>query len=130
TKTAPPQQPSQATAPPQQPSQANTPQQQPSQASTPPAPQQQPSGRTATRPARTATTGATGSPGQHANQAEAKSSCPGDTVVWVNLNSKVYHFANAKAYGHTKNGTYMCERDTGQAGFRAARNEKRPDGSK
>jgi hypothetical protein len=115
------------TAPPQQPSQANAPQQQPSQASTPPAPQQ-PSGRTATRPTRPATVGTGGSPGQYANEAEAKSSCPGDTVVWVNLNSKVYHFANAKTYGHTKSGAYMCERDTAQAGFRAARNEKRPGG--
>jgi hypothetical protein len=103
------------------------PPQQPSQASTPPA-QQQPSGRTAARPSRPSTVGTGGSPGQYADEASAKSSCAGDTVVWVNLNSKVYHFANAKAYGHTRKGTYMCERDTSQAGFRAARNERRPGG--
>jgi len=113
------------TAPPQQPAQTNAPQQQPAQAN---APQQQPSARTAARPARPATTGTGGGPGQFANEAEAKSSCANDTVVWVNLNSKVYHYANAKAYGHTKSGTYMCEGSTAQAGFRAARNEKRPGG--
>jgi hypothetical protein len=116
-----------ANAPQQQPSQANTPQQQPSQANAPQTPQQ-PSRRTAARPAQPATTGTGGSPGQFANEAEAKSSCPGDTVVWANLKSKVYHYATAKSYGHTKSGAYMCERDTTQSGFRAARNEKRPGG--
>ena len=49
-------------------------------------------------------------------EAAAKASCPGDTVVWVNLGSKIYHFSNAKSYGTTKSGTYMCERDTARSG--------------
>jgi hypothetical protein len=49
-----------------------------------------------------------------------------DTVVWVNLESKIYHFAGYHAYGNTKSGAYMCERDTTTAGFRAAKNEKHP----
>src|SRR5262245_8924747 len=104
------------TAPPaQEPSQASAPQ--PSQASPPPAraPAQRP-----------ATVGAATAAGQHPTEAAAKASCPGDTVVWVNLDSKVYHFSNAKTYGKTRHGTYMCERDTAQSGFRAARNEKHP----
>jgi hypothetical protein len=64
--------------------------------------------------------------GQFATDAAAKAHCPTDTVVWVNLSSKVYHFAGTRDYGHTKSGTYMCEKDTAAAGYRAAKNEKHP----
>ncbi len=64
--------------------------------------------------------------GQFATEAQAKARCPADTVVWVNLNSKIYHFAGYKSYGTTKTGAYMCESDTAAAGFRAAKNEKHP----
>jgi hypothetical protein len=64
--------------------------------------------------------------GQFATEAQAKSQCPADTVVWVNLNSKIYHFSGTKDYGNTKEGAYMCERNTTTAGFRAAKNEKHP----
>jgi len=63
--------------------------------------------------------------GQFATDAEAKASCPGDAVVWVNTGTKVYHHAGASAYGKTKRGAYMCEKDTAAAGFRAAKNEKK-----
>jgi hypothetical protein len=71
----------------------------------------------------------TGSPsgaGQFANEAQAKATCPGDTVVWVNLRSKIYHFAGTHNYGNTKDGAYMCERDTAAQGMRAAKNEQHP----
>jgi hypothetical protein len=61
---------------------------------------------------------------QFASEVQARAHCPSDTVVWVNLNSKVYHFSGTPDYGRTKRGAYMCERDT--AGFRAAKNEKHP----
>jgi len=72
--------------------------------------------------------GAGAAPGanQFTSEAQAKSHCPSDTVVYVNLNSKIYHFAGHKDYGHLKNGTYMCEKDTTTVGARAAKNEKRP----
>jgi hypothetical protein len=63
---------------------------------------------------------------QFANEAQAKSRCPTDTVVWVNEKSKIYHFSGHKDYGNTKEGTYMCERDATAAGDRAAKNEKHP----
>jgi hypothetical protein len=72
---------------------------------------------------------ATGSPsgaGQFANEAQAKATCPSDTVVWVNLRSKIYHFAGTHNYGNTKDGAYMCERDTAAQGMRAAKNEQHP----
>ena len=48
------------------------------------------------------------------------------TVVWANLNSKIYHFSGHKDYGNTKSGAYMCELDATTQGMRAAKNEKRP----
>ena len=65
------------------------------------------------------------SSGQHASEAEAKAACAGDAVVWANIGTKVYHHAGAGAYGTTKRGAYMCEKDTAAAGYRAAKNEKR-----
>jgi hypothetical protein len=63
---------------------------------------------------------------QFASEAEAKARCRTDTVVWVNLRTKVYHFGGTKRYGNTRTGAYMCEGETAAAGFRAAKHEKRP----
>jgi hypothetical protein len=61
---------------------------------------------------------------QFTSEAGAKSHCPGDTVVWVNTSSKIYHYSGTPAYGTTKRGAYVCEKETSAAGFRAAKNEK------
>ena len=63
---------------------------------------------------------------QYASEGDAKGRCSSDTVVWVNLESKVYHYAGSKSYGTTKKGAYMCEKDTAGGGYRAAKNEKHP----
>jgi hypothetical protein len=80
-------------------------------------------------PAKTTAAPGSGKP-QGANQYTtpimAKAHCPTDTVVWSNLNSKIYHFAGHKDYGHTKEGAYMCEKDATAQGIRAAKNEKHP----
>jgi hypothetical protein len=104
-----------------------------------PAPSIAPSGPAAPRPtaasptqapaAPTARTAPTGSPAgakQFAIEAQATATCPGDTVVWVNLPSKIYHFKGTHNYGTTKNGAYMCEKDTAAQGMRAAKNEQHP----
>lgn len=81
-------------------------------------------------PQKTATPApATGQPSganQYAAEAQAKSHCPGGTVVWANLDSKIYHFEGHNDYGHTKKGAYMCEKDAESQGMRAAKNEKHP----
>jgi hypothetical protein len=63
--------------------------------------------------------------GQYSTEAQAKIMCLTDTVVWVNLSSKIYHFSGHKDYGHTKSGAYMCQKSAEAAGTRAAKNEKR-----
>ena len=81
----------------------------------PPASNPVPSSQTAPLPAN-----------QFSTEAEAKARCASDTIVWVNLSSKIYHFSGSKSYGTTKNGTYMCEKDTAAEGMRAAKNETHP----
>lgn len=64
--------------------------------------------------------------GQYPTEAQAKSRCGSDLVVWANLDSKIYHFSGHPDYGHTKEGAYMCEKGALAQGIRAAKNEKRP----
>jgi hypothetical protein len=64
--------------------------------------------------------------GQFADEASAKAQCPTDTVVWVNLPSKIYHFVGTKSYGTTKRGAYMCEKEAIAAEDRASKTEKHP----
>jgi hypothetical protein len=62
---------------------------------------------------------------QYATEAEAKTSCPSDVVVWVNSTSKVYHSSGSRSYGKTRTGAYMCEKASAAAGFRATRIARR-----
>jgi hypothetical protein len=41
-------------------------------------------------------------------------------LVWVNLNTKVYHKSDAPTYGTTKHGQFMTEADAQKAGYKAA----------
>jgi hypothetical protein len=84
-----------------------------------------PPATTAVRPAPSTPAGPVGA-NQFSTEAQAKARCPSDTVVWVNLTSKIYHFSGTKDYGNTKHGAYMCERDTAASGMRAAKNETHP----
>ena len=46
---------------------------------------------------------------------------PAAGMVWVNLESKVYHKEGDRWYGKTKNGKYMTEADAIAAGYRAVK---------
>ena len=62
-----------------------------------------------------------------ANSASAASrGTPGPGMVWVNLDSGVYHYDGSRYYGKTKNGKYMSEADAVKAGYHPAKNEKKP----
>jgi hypothetical protein len=95
----------------------------PTAAAPPARPVPSPSSATRTAPSATATPVAAN---EYSTEAQAKVRCPTDTVVWVNLKSKVYHFSGTRNYGNTERGAYMCERDTAADGMRAAKNEKHP----
>jgi Helix-hairpin-helix motif len=64
--------------------------------------------------------------GEFKSEADAKRHCPSDLVVWANTESKVYHYSGSTDYGKTKQGAYMCQKESDSDGFRAARNEKPP----
>jgi len=85
-----------------------------------------PAGETTAEPTQSRRTRTATGAGKFATEAEAKAHCPGDTVVWANTKSRVYHVSGNKSYGTTKAGAYMCEADTAAAGIRAAKNEKHP----
>ncbi len=76
--------------------------------------------------ARAAPTRPPGSPAglaadQFSAEPAAKSHCPGDTVVWVNLGgSKAYHMSGNKYYGKTKHGAFMCRKEADQSGYHPA----------
>ena len=73
---------------------------------------------------------ATPRPGSHPAKATAQAAPPSTAdiadakakgLVWVNLNTKVYHQAGASQYGTTKHGKFMTEADAKAAGYRAAK---------
>jgi len=59
---------------------------------------------------------------QFPTEAAAKTHCPKDTVVWLNIPSGVYHFAGQRWYGKTKDGVYVCKAEADADGDRATRN--------
>jgi hypothetical protein len=64
---------------------------------------------------------ATPSPAPSAPSSQMHQSAPpaaGSGMVWVNLDSKVYHREGDRWYGKTKNGKYMTEQEAIQAGCR------------
>jgi competence protein ComEA len=64
-----------------------------------------------------------GAPAATAKSAPQPQPSPGSGMVWVNLDSGVYHKEGTRYYGKTKNGKYMSEADALKAGYRAAKNE-------
>ena len=48
--------------------------------------------------------------------------CPGDTVVWLNIPSGIYHFKGQRWYGHTKSGAYVCKQEADRVGDRGSFN--------
>ena len=60
--------------------------------------------------------------GEFSTEAEARARC-GDSVVWVNTKSHVYHLPGTRSYGTTKQGAYMCQADADASGDRASRSK-------
>src|SRR5262245_37887497 len=58
---------------------------------------------------------------QFASENEARTHCRTETVVWVNLSSRIYHLAGTRDYGKTRRGAYMCRAEADSFGFRGVR---------
>ncbi len=56
----------------------------------------------------------------------ASQGSPGPGMVWVNLDSGVYHYPGTRYYGKTKSGKYLSEAEAVKAGYHAAKDEKKP----
>lgn len=63
---------------------------------------------------------------QFQTAALAQGHCSNGIVVWVNTESKIYHYKGYSDYGKTKSSAFMCEADAKTAGDRAAKDEKAP----
>lgn len=57
-------------------------------------------------------------------EAQAQQHCLGDTVVWANTSSGIYHLQGTRWYGRTKSGAFVCEKEADGAGMRPARNSQ------
>jgi helix-hairpin-helix protein len=51
---------------------------------------------------------------------------PSKGMVWVNLETKVFHREGDRYYGNTKNGKFMTEADAVKAGYREAKSAGKP----
>ncbi len=63
----------------------------------------------------------TGSVQQFKTEADAKSHCGTDQVVWGNTSSHVLHDSGTKYYGKTTHGAYMCKGLAVNAGYHEAK---------
>jgi hypothetical protein len=58
---------------------------------------------------------------QYPTRAAAEEHCPGEVVVWVDLETRIYYYRGQDRYGATKKGAYLCQRDVKAAGYRPNR---------
>ncbi|HLZ65351.1 MAG TPA: hypothetical protein VKQ29_03915 [Aliidongia sp.] len=72
-------------------------------------------------PFATAASGAFAEGAQYPTRAAAEEHCPGEVVVWVDLQTRIYYYRGQDRYGSTKTGAYLCQRDIKGAGFRPNR---------
>jgi hypothetical protein len=42
---------------------------------------------------------------------QAQNHCPKDTLVWLNLSSRIYHYKGQLWYANTVNGAFVCEQE-------------------
>ncbi|HTR04654.1 MAG TPA: helix-hairpin-helix domain-containing protein [Thermoanaerobaculia bacterium] len=63
----------------------------------------------------------TGSSNPASGATAAARPAPAKGMVWVNTETKVYHYEGDRWYGKTKQGQYMTEQDAIKAGYRASK---------
>lgn len=60
-------------------------------------------------------------PEKFKTEAQAKTACASQQVVWANTSTHVLHAAGSKYFGKTKHGAYMCENTATQSGYHMAK---------
>ena len=50
------------------------------------------------------------------SETQAQQHCPGETVVWLNFPTAVYHYKGQRWYGTTVPGAFVCRSEADQAG--------------
>jgi len=58
---------------------------------------------------------------QYPTRSAAEEHCPGQVVVWVDLQTRIFYYRGQDRYGSTKTGAYLCERDVKGQGYRPNR---------
>jgi hypothetical protein len=58
---------------------------------------------------------------QFNSEETAQKHCPSDIVVWLNLPSGIYHYKGQRWYANTKNGAFVCEKETVKVKKRASK---------
>jgi hypothetical protein len=53
---------------------------------------------------------------------QAQQHCPSDTIVWLNIPTRIYHMQGMRWYGTTRRGAYVCQKEADKAGDRETRN--------
>jgi hypothetical protein len=51
---------------------------------------------------------------------QAQQHCPHDTIVWLNVATRVYYLKGARLYGHGQNSAYACKSEADGAGAHSA----------
>ena len=70
-----------------------------------------------------------GAPRATVAERPAPEEAPADGMVWVNLDTKIYHYKGDRWYGSTKHGKYMWEDQAIREGCRAAMKGGKPAGN-
>jgi len=60
--------------------------------------------------------------GKYDSEVQAQQHCPKDIVVWLNLQTMIWHTKGERWYGMTKNGAYVCREEAAAEGARGSRN--------
>lgn len=58
---------------------------------------------------------------QFPTRSAAEDHCPGQVVVWVDLQTKIFYYRGQDRYASSKSGAYLCERDIKGLGYRPNR---------
>jgi hypothetical protein len=51
-------------------------------------------------------------------ESQARRHCPGDTVVWLDFQTRRYYLSGQARYGQGRTGTFVCQTEARKSGYR------------